>query len=1043
MIERIVEGALRHRVLLLLVVTVAAAFGAFRATSLPVDAVPDITNVQVQVNTDAPGYTPEETEQRITWPVEQAMGTLPALAYTRSISRYGLSQVTVVFEDGTDLYFARQLVAERLQQVRGELPTDVRPVMGPIATGLGEIFMYTLRAAPGADDVSLADLRTAQDWIVRPQLVTVDGVVEVNAIGGHERQVQIAPDLDALVRWNLSLDDLARALERDNRNTGAGFVERNGEQWLVRAEDQITDLGRFAEIVVAEREGQVVRVDDVAEVIEGRALRHGAALRDDAEVVLGTAFMLIGENARRVAADVAARLEEIRPSLPDGVLLATEYDRTELVNATLETVRDNLLEGAVLVIVVLLLMLGNLRAAIITAAVIPLSMIFAATGMAANDVSANLMSLGAIDFGLIVDGAVIIVENCLRRLGLAQRDEATALPLDERLAVVREATLEVIRPSLFGVFVITVVYLPLFSLTGVEGRMFTPMAFTVVAALTGALLLSLTFVPAAVAVLVRGPVRHRDTLAMRGLRRVYDPVLRVAMRGGWALGAIALVIVGIGGWGASRLGTEFVPQLDEGDIAMHALRTTGTSLEQAVDMQREVARTMAEQPEVEHVFSKIGTGEVASDPMPPNVADTFIIMKPRRQWPDPTEPKAELVERYRAIAESVPGNNYEFTQPIEMRFNELLSGVRADLAVRVFGDDLDTLREAGERAAGLLSGIDGASDVRVQQTSGLPVLTVRARRDRLHALGLDLASVQEALRTATGGRRVGTVYEGDARFDLVVRLADEERRDLAALTDLPVPLPGPPGQVPLAEVATLEVIEGPSQIERRDSKRNIVVSANVDGRDLGGFVDEARSVLAARLDLPAGYWVAYGGTFEQLESASRRLAVVVPLTLALVVLLLHAAFGSWRRTALVFTAVPLALTGGVAALALRGMPLSISAAVGFIALTGIAVLNGIVMLSRMQALIHEGLPVPEAVRRGATERLRPVLMTALVAALGFLPMAINVGIGAEVQRPLATVVIGGIVSATLLTLVVLPALAARVLVPERPRPSPDPAPAAA
>ena len=1026
MIHNIINIAIERRWLILILVLGIVGVGLWHYQQLPIDAVPDITNVQVQINTEAPGYSPLEAEQRITFPVETALGGLPSLAYTRSLSRYGLSQVTVVFEEGTDIYFARNLINERLGAIKSQLPPGLEPTMGPIATGLGEIFMYTVTAEPGArqDDGAPWDamaLRTVQDWIIKPQLVLVDGVTEINTIGGYEREFHVTPDPRRLLSFDLTMADVSQALRDNNDNVGAGYVEDNGQQLLIRSPAQLRSFAEIEDVIVAHRNGIPVRVRDVAEVGLGRQLRTGAATRDGQETVLGTAFMLVGENSRAVAQRVSDALDDIRPSLPDGVRLETVYDRTSLVEKAMATVRKNLLEGALLVIVVLFLLLGNLRAALITAAVIPLAMLMTMTGMVRTGVSANLMSLGALDFGLIVDGAVIVVENCIRRLAEANKGRQAPLPIKERLAISRQATNEVIRPSLFGVGIITVVYLPIFSLTGVEGKMFHPMAATVVMALLSAMVLSVTFVPAAVAVFLGGCVSERENVLIRAAKAAYRPVLAGALRLRWVLVPAAAALVAASAWLATTLGSEFIPQLDEGDIALHALRIPGTGLEQALEMQTLLEQRIAEFPQVDKVFAKIGTPDVATDPMPPSVADNFVILKPRSEWPDPGLAKAELVSQLQAAVEGLPGNKYEFTQPIQMRFNELISGVRADVGIKVFGDDLDVLLDSAESILGVVSGLDGAEDARVEQVSGLPVLSVVPNRVALNQYGLSSATVQRALATATGGQRVGTIYEGDRRFDLVVRLPEAQRTDLRLLASLPVPLPGG-GTVPLREVASIERSLGPAQISRENGKRRVVVTVNVRGRDLGSFVAEAREQIARDADVPPGYWLDYGGTFEQLQSASRRLAIVVPVTLALIIGLLLLAFGSLKDALIIFTGVPLALTGGVAALAMRGMPLSISAGVGFIALSGVAVLNGLVMLSFIRELRTDGKALDDAITEGALTRLRPVLMTALVASLGFVPMALNVGIGAEVQRPLATVVIGGIISSTLLTLLVLPAL---------------------
>ena len=1025
MLEALLHFSIHRRGLMLVLVLALAGVGVWSFQRLPIDAVPDITNVQVQINTEAPGYTPLEAEQRVTFAVETAMAGLPKLQYTRSVSRYGLSQVTVVFADGTDIYFARQLIAERLQAVKSQLPAGLEPELGPIATGLGEIFMWTVDAQPGAHNadgspVTPTDLRQAQDWILRPQLLQVPGVVEVNSIGGYGKQFQILPDPGRLLAHGVSFDDVARAVGANNANQGAGFIERNGQQQLLRVPGQAATLADLGRIVVAQRGGAPVRVSDVAQLAIGSELRTGAATQNGQEVVLGTVFMLVGENSRTVSKAVAKKLAQAQRSLPPGITVNVVYDRTTLVDKTLATVEKNLLEGALLVIVVLLLLLGNLRAALLTAAVIPLAMLMTFTGMVQSRTSANLMSLGALDFGLIVDGAVIIVENCLRRLGLATAGSRT-LSERERLEVVFEATNEVIRPSLFGVGIITAVYLPIFALTGVEGKMFHPMAITVVTALTAAMVLSLTFVPAAVALLFRGPVAEHDNALMRWARRGYAPLLALALRLRFPLLVLTLALVVACGWLATRLGSEFIPSLDEGDIALHALRIPGTSLTQAVQMQGQLEATLKTAPEVERAFAKLGTAQIATDPMPPNVADTFVILKDRKDWPDPGKPKAEVVKDLERLAASVPGNNYEFTQPIQMRFNELISGVRADVAVKVHGDDLDTLAEVAEQIEQVLGSVPGAADVATEQTTGLPILTVTPRREVLARYGLNVADLQKLVATAYGGETVGLLYQGDRRSDIVVRLPESLRSNPQAMTRLPVLLPGG-GYVPLGELAQVELGLGPNAINREQGKRRVVVTANVRGRDLGSFITQVQDRIRTQVQVPPGYWLDYGGTFEQLQSASQRLAIVVPVTLALILGLLWLAFGSVRDALVIFSGVPLALTGGVLALWLRDIPLSISAAVGFIALSGVAVLNGLVMVSFIQSLRDRGRALDAAITEGALTRLRPVLMTALVASLGFVPMAFNTGIGSEVQRPLATVVIGGILSCTVLTLLVLPGL---------------------
>jgi len=1024
MLQKLINQSLERRGLVLTFVLMLVGLGIWNFTRLPIDAVPDITNVQVVVNTHSPGYTPLEVEQRVTFPLENAMAGLPLLESTRSLSRYGLSQITIVFKEGTDIYFARQQVAERVNAAKSDLPSGLTPDLGPIATGLGEIFMFTLDAAPGAtnDDgttISPTDLRTAHDWIIRPQLLRVPGVVEINPIGGFKKEILVAPDPAKLLAYGLGYEDVVNALEQNNANRGAGFIEHNGAQWLMRVPGQAETMDDLGAIVIEENDGLPVRIRDIGTVGLGKEMRSGAATQNGHEVVMSTVFMLIGENSRTVSKRVAEKLEEVKSTLPPGITATAVYDRTALVDKTLATVRKNLVEGALLVIVVLFLFLGNVRAAILTAAVIPVAMLMTISGMVRSGVSANLMSLGALDFGLIVDGAVIIVENCLRRLGEAGRNGQ--LELKERLAVVFDATHEVIRPALFGVFIITAVYLPIFALTGVEGKMFHPMAITVVIALVSAMILSVTFVPAGVALLFRKPIEAKENAIVRSARRLYRPTLQVALRLRWAIVAGAIVLVIVSGLAATRLGLEFVPNLDEGDIAMHALRIPGTSLDQSILQQKQLELKIRDIPEVELVFSKIGTPEVATDAMPPSVADNFIMMKPRDEWPDPKKTKLRLVSEIEEVVNRIPGNRYEFLQPIQMRFNELIAGVRSELAVKVFGDDFDRLVELGGAIEAAISTVPGAADVAVEQATGLPVLTVVPDREALARYGLTISRVQDLVSTALGGQVAGQLYEGDKRFDIVVRLDEEQRNKTDELLGLPVQF-GDDSFVPLGELAHVELVNGYNQVNRENGKRRVVVTANVRGRDLGSFVHDVRAAIDEQVEVPAGYWVDYGGTFKNLESAANRLSIVVPVTLLLIIGLLVMALNSFRDALIIFSGVPLALTGGIMALLLRGIPFSISAAVGFIALSGIAVLNGLVMVAFFRDLIAHGTQVREAIIEGALTRLRPVLMTALVASLGFVPMALNTGIGSEVQRPLATVVIGGIISSTLLTLVVLPAL---------------------
>lgn len=1030
MLEKIIQFSLRNRWLVLLFTLIIAALGVYNFHHLPIDAVPDITNVQVQINTEASGYSPFEVEQRITFPVELAMSGLPNLDYTRSLSRYGLSQVTVAFKDGTNIYFARQLINERLQEVKDKLPPEAETTLGPISTGLGEIFMYTVTNkanVPHNKRHSPTKLRTIQDWIIKPQLRNVEGVAEVNTVGGYEKQFHITPDPTKLVRYGLSLNNLVEALQRNNANIGAGYIEHNGEQNLIRVPGQVQNITDIENIVVANFNGTPVRIREVAEVALGKELRTGAATENGEEVVLGTVFMLMGENSRTVSQRVATKMKEINKSLPAGVEAVTVYNRTTLVNATINTVKNNLLEGALLVCVILFLFLGNIRAALITAMVIPLSMLLTITGMVTNKISANLMSLGALDFGLIVDGAVIIVENCIKHLGEQQHTIGRILNLDERLKVISQATTEVIRPSIFGVSIITVVYLPILTLTGVEGKMFLPMAETVIIALLASMLFALTFVPAAVAIFLRGRVQEKENRLVHFLSLGYAKVLRQCFHARKKVIGAAIGLIFFSFILALYLGGEFIPSLDEGDIAMHAMRIPGTSLTQAISMQDLVEKRVREFPEVNNVFAKLGTAEVATDPMPPSVADTFIMLKPRNKWPNPKKTKQQLVQEIEQAVQEIPGNNYEFTQPIQMRFNELISGVRSDVAVKVFGDDMSVLLKTADAMSVELKKIPGASDVKVEQVSGLPLLTIDIDRNALARYGLQIGSVQDALLIAIGGKKGGEVFEGDKRFDLIVRLPEALRTSPNVLRLVFIPLPlGKDGHshfIPLSEVAKMVRSESPNQISRESGKRRVVVTANVRNRDLSSFVNEAKEHIEQTVKIPSGYWIRWGGQFEQLQSASKRLQIVVPVTLLGIFLLLFMSFGNIGNALLVFSGIPLALTGGVFALWLRGIPLSISAGVGFIALSGIAVLNGLVMITFINKLREQKkLYLKDAVLQGSLARLRPVLMTALVASLGFVPMALATGTGSEVQRPLATVVIGGIISSTFLTLLVLPGL---------------------
>ncbi|MFY8093256.1 MAG: efflux RND transporter permease subunit [Niveispirillum sp.] len=1048
MIEPILSFAIRRRVLVVLLVVVLSAFGLRSLLQLPIDAVPDITNNQIQITTLAPALSPFEIEQQVTYPVETALAGIAGLEDTRSISVNGLSQVTAIFEEKVDIYFARQQVAERLGEARDRLPPGLTPTMGPISTGLGEVYMWTVEygpfdpakataGSPGwqpdgsyltpegerlTTEVERATyLRTVQDWIVAPQMKGVRGVAGIDTIGGYVRQYHVLPDPARLVSFGLTFADLGTALERANQSLGAGQMERNGELFIVRSDGRIATAEQIAGTVIATRDGVPVRLSDVATVQTGQELRTGSASENGREVVVGTALMLIGQNSRTVADAVGTKLQDIRPSLPADILAKTVLDRTDLVNATIKTVAKNLTEGALLVVAVLFLLLGNIRAALITALVIPVTMLMTATGMLEAGVSANLMSLGALDFGLIVDGAVIIAENCLRRLGERQHQLGRVLTLQERLVEVMEASKEMIQPSVYGQAIIITVYLPLLTFTGVEGKMFEPMALTVIIALVAAFILSLTLVPALIALFVSGRVEEKENAIIRRAGDWYRPWLDRAMAAPGRAAGFAAALFALSLLLFTQLGQEFIPQLDEGDVALNAFRIPSTSLPQATEQQLEIEKAIAAFPEVAFAFSKTGTAEIGTDVMPPGVSHMFVMLKPRDEWPDPDLSKAELVGRLEKAVGSLPGQVYEVSQPIQLRFNELLAGVRGDIAIKVFGDDFDTLLTTANQIAAVIQTVPGAADVRAEQVSGASFLNVEVDRDRASRYGLSVADVQEVLAIAVGGRQAGLVYQGDRRFDILVRLPDILRNDPDALATLPIPL-AEGRTVPLGEVASIRFAEGPNQISRENGKRRIVVQANVRGRDIGSFVAEAQDKLAAQVAVPAGYWVTWGGQFENLIAARDRLMIVVPACFALIFLLLYSALGSARDAVLVFSGVPLALTGGILALYLRGMPFSISAAVGMIALSGIAVLNGLVMLSFIRQLRLRGMALDQAVREGAITRLRPVLMTALVASLGFVPMALSTGVGAEVQRPIATVVIGGLITATLLTLIVLPAL---------------------
>ncbi|WP_371423575.1 efflux RND transporter permease subunit [Tardiphaga sp.] len=1039
MISRILALSIQRRWTVVLLTLVVMLVGAWSLVGLPIDAVPDITNKQVQVNTVAPALSPAEIEKQVTFPIETALAGIAGLESTRSLSRNGFSQVTAIFSEATDVYFARQQVNERLIELRSSLPPGADPKMGAISTGLGEIYMWSIDFAPSDNGVYVtpegerlttdvaraAYLRTVQDWIVKPQIRGVPGVAGVDSIGGYAKQFQIRPDAMKLVGLGLSFGDITRAIEANNVSRGASVIERNGEGIAVRSGGRLETIDDIRNVVVSTRAATPVRISDIADVAIGGEIRTGSASVNGHEAVIGTALMLVGSNSRTVAKAVDAKLDQVRRTLPAGIVVTTVLDRTTLVDATLRTVATNLGEGALLVIAVLFLLLGNFRAALIAALVIPVAMLMTATGMLRGQISANLMSLGALDFGLIVDGAVIIAENALRHLAERQHATGRTLTLNERLQTVQQSAEEMIKPSVYGQAIIMLVYVPLLTFSGVEGKMFQPMALTVLLALASAFVLSLTFVPAMIAILVSGRVSEGDNAAVRWLKRIYAPALTRTIRRPLAAIAGAIVLFAVALLIFTRLGQEFTPTLDEKNLAMHALRIPSTGLPQSQAMQLDVERTILSMPQVALVFSKTGTAEMASDPMPPNASDTFIILKPQAQWPDPKLTKEALLRQIEAAVEQLPGNQYEFTQPIQMRFNELIAGVRGDLAIKIFGDEFEPLLQSANQVAAILRTTKGAVDVKVEQAGGLSVLDIAVDKAEIARRGLSLSTVQEVIGTAIGGRDAGLVFEGDRRFEIVVRLPDDVRSDVDALKNLPVSLPSTAilaPTIPLGQIARFNFSEGPNQISREDGKRRMVVTANVRDRDIASVASDARAAIDAQVKLPAGYWMTWGGQFENLAAARQRLSLVVPACFVLIFLLLMSALGSARDALLVFSAVPLALTGGVLALWLRGMPFSVSAAVGFIALSGIAVLNGLVMLTYIKQLIAEGRDRLQAISEGALTRLRPVAMTALVASLGFVPMALATGTGAEVQRPIATVVIGGLITATLLTLLVLPAL---------------------
>ena len=1033
MIDKILEFALRQRVIVLLGAVALIAIGGWSAIRLPIDAVPDITNVQVQINTSVPALAPEEIEKLVTYPIEVEMGGIEKLLEVRSISKFGLSQVTLIFEEDANIYRARQLAGERLQAVLEELPPGVTPKLAPITTGLGEIYHYTVRykkdakKAPADPVDRLRELKLAQDYLVKPALRTVKGVTEVNTSGGYARQIVVMPDPAKLVSTGMTVSEIADVIAENVRNAGGSVVEKGGEAVTVRSVGRVQTTEEIAELPLKfGARVSALRVKDVAEVGIGSGQRTGTATHDGEEAVLGSALMLIGENSRLVSSRVHEKINEVQGKLPEGMMIETVYNRTDLVNSTIKTVEKNLLEGAILVIAVLIGLLGNWRAALIVACAIPLSMLFAMTGMVRYGVSGNLMSLGAVDFGLIVDGAVVMAENVVRMLAHRQHQLGRLLNREERLHTILAACKQVGTPTVFGVAIITIVYLPMFTLTGVEGKMFGPMAFTVVFALIGALILALTVVPVLCSFFMTAKVSEEDNFLIRFAKRVYAPVLEFSLRMRWLLTGIAIAIFALSVAVFMRLGAEFIPQLDEGSLAAQMIRTTSIGLTPSIEMQTAAEKLMLEKfPEVTHTFARIGTSEVATDPMGVNVGDSYILLKKPEEWrkiDGRTITKDELTNMMsKELSTHFPGQSYLFSQPIELRFNELLSGSRADIAIKVFGDDYDTLEKVAGEVREIVEKIPGAADVEFDAAGKAPVLQVVLNRQAMSRLNVHAEEVNKVIETAFAGHEAGVIVDGNRRFPIITRLPESSRRDFANVANLPVRT-NDGGFITLGQVANVTVTESVNTISRESFQRRMAIQVNLRGRDVQSFVEEAQQKIGASVKLPDGYFVEYGGAFKNLQEARERLMVVVPMGLLLIFLLIFMAFHSVRQALIVYTGIPLAVTGGIFALWLRGLPFSISAAVGFIALSGVAVLNGVMMISFINQLREEGRSVRDAVIEGAMTRLRPVLMTALVASLGFVPMALAHGSGAEVQRPLATVVIGGIITATFLTLVLLPTL---------------------
>jgi cobalt-zinc-cadmium resistance protein CzcA len=1063
MIERILALSIRARWMVVLATAIVAAVGVWQMTRLPIDVTPDITNKQVQISTVVPTLGPEEIEKRVTYPVETSLAGLDGVLSTRSISRNGFSQVTAVFKEGADLYFMRQRVAERLAEARAALPEGAEPQMGPVSTGLGEVFHYCVEfvdrgpkttvpaGQPGwqpdgafvtAEGERLADetarmayLRTVQDWIVRPQLRGVAGVADVDSLGGWVKQYVVEPDPVKLASYGVSYTDLAEALEKANLAVGADYVQRGGEALLVRADARLRSAAEIERAVVANRGGVPVTVAQLATVRTGGEIRQGAASHAGQPAVVGAALMLVGANSRIVAHAVGVKLDDIRRSLPPGVQITSLLDRSQLVNATIATVARNLTEGAVLVVAILFFMLGAWRAALIATLIIPLSLLLSATGMNGLHISGNLMSLGALDFGLIVDGAVIIVENSLRRLAERQHREGRLLTRDERLDEVGKASREMVRPTVFGQIVIFLVFVPCLTFQGIEGKMFSPMVITLMLALASAFVLSLTFVPAMVALLLKGRIDEQEVAFVRRTKSAYEPWLRraVARPGPFVLASIGIFAAALVVF--AFMGREFMPKLDEQNLNLSSVRIASTSVDQSSAMDLVLERLVGSLPEVKTVYSKVGTASLAADPMPANASDNYVILKPKSEWPAGVTTKEQVIRRIEEKTAALVGNPFEVTQPIEMRFNELIGGVRSDVAVKLYGDDLDALSATAGQIAAVLAKVPGSSGARAGQTRGFPTFDIVFDRDAIARYGLTMQEVGDTVSAALAGRPAGTIFEGDRRFQVMVRLNSIDRNKAEALGALPVMLPAvegrPRASVPLRQLASFRTAEGLNEINRDNGKRRINIETNVRGRDLGSFVEEAQKRIAAEVKLPPGSYLEWGGQYENLQAATARLSIVVPLCFLLIFVVLYLALGSAALAGVVFAAVPLALAGGVFAIALRGIPFSVSAAVGFIAVSGVAVLNGLVLINAFRQRIIAGESVEDAVIHGSIERVRPVLMTALVASLGFVPMAIAHGTGAEVQRPLATVVIGGLITATVLTLVVLPAICRVVLSRDR------------